>query len=75
MGLELATYSMTFEWISGAQNKADNCLSRLVKLPNDSKATLPPIWMDQHSTQEAKHHYNAKHPRIQDLQTLYPCYI
>ena len=39
-GLELATYNITFEWISGAQNKAANCLSRLVKLPNNSKATV-----------------------------------
>ena len=36
-GLELA---IMFKWISGARNKAANCLSRLVKLPNDSKATV-----------------------------------
>ena len=29
-----------FEWISGAPNKAADCLSRLVELPNDSKATV-----------------------------------
>ena len=29
--LELATYNITFEWISGAQNKAADCLSQLVK--------------------------------------------
>ena len=34
------TYNITFEWISGAQNKAANCLSRLVKLPTNSKATI-----------------------------------
>ena len=28
--LELATYNITFEWISGARNKAVDCLSRLV---------------------------------------------
>ena len=28
--LELATYNITFEWISGTQNKAVDCLSRLV---------------------------------------------
>ena len=28
--LELATYSISFEWISGAKNKAADCLSRLV---------------------------------------------
>ena len=29
--LELATYNITFEWISGAKNKAADCLSWLVK--------------------------------------------
>ena len=28
--LELTTYNITFEWISGAKNKAADCLSRLV---------------------------------------------
>ena len=40
-GLELVTYNIMFEWISGAWNKAAaHCLSRLVKLPNYSKATI-----------------------------------
>ena len=34
-GLELATYNITFEWISGACNKAADCLSCLVELPED----------------------------------------
>ena len=38
--LELVTYSIMFEWISGVQNKAADCLFRLVELPNDSKATI-----------------------------------
>ena len=32
-GLELVTYNVTFEWISGAQNKVANCLSCLVEPP------------------------------------------
>ena len=32
-GLELTSYNITFEWISGAKNKATDCLSRLVELP------------------------------------------
>ena len=32
-GLELASYNITFEWISGARNKAADCLLRLVELP------------------------------------------
>ena len=39
-GLELATYNITFKWISGAGNKAADCLSRLVKLPNSTKDTV-----------------------------------
>ena len=39
-GLELATYKITFEWISGAWNKAADCLSRLVKLTHDRQATV-----------------------------------
>ena len=30
-GLELATYNITFKWISGAKNKGADCLSRLVE--------------------------------------------
>ena len=32
-GLELTTYNITFEWISGAKIKAADCLSHLVELP------------------------------------------
>ena len=34
--LELATYNITFEWISGARNKAADCLSRLVSPTGNS---------------------------------------
>ena len=30
---EFASYNITFEWISGAKNKAADCLSQLVELP------------------------------------------
>ena len=39
-GLELAAYNITFEWMSGACNKAADCLSRLVELPQDRPATV-----------------------------------
>ena len=39
-GLELATYNITFEWISGTCNKAADCLSCLVELPQDRPATI-----------------------------------
>ena len=34
--LELATYNITFEWISGAKNKSADCLSRLVSPTGNS---------------------------------------
>ena len=37
-GLELATYKISLEWISGAQNKAADCLSWLVELPQERQA-------------------------------------
>ena len=38
--LELATYNITFEWISGAKNKAADCLSRLVT-PTNTSINMP----------------------------------
>ena len=38
--LELATYNITFEWISGAKNKAADCLSQLVELPTLTTTTV-----------------------------------
>ena len=39
-GLELATYNITFEWISGTKNKAADCLSCLVELPQAISAPI-----------------------------------
>ena len=39
-GLELATYNITFEWISGACNKAADFLSCLVELPQDKPVPI-----------------------------------
>ena len=39
-GLGLGTYNITFEWISGAGNKAADCLSHLVELPQDTPVTI-----------------------------------
>ena len=44
-GLELATYNITFEWISGAKNKAADFLSCLVDLVELPQTTLVPINM------------------------------
>ena len=40
MGLELTTYNVTFEGISGAKNKAADCLSHLVELPSVPSASI-----------------------------------
>ena len=39
-GLELATYNITFEWISGAKNKVADCLSHLVAPPSTTSAMI-----------------------------------
>ena len=39
-GLELATYNITFECISGAHKKAADCLSHLVELPENRPTTI-----------------------------------
>ena len=39
-GLELATYNITSEWISGACKKAADCLSHLVELPQNKPTTI-----------------------------------
>ena len=39
-GRDLATYNITFEWISGAKNKAADCLSHLVELPPTTSAWI-----------------------------------
>ena len=39
-GLELATYNITFKWISGAKNKAVDCPSRLVEQLPTTAATI-----------------------------------
>ena len=48
-GLELASYNITFEWISGARHKAADFLSRLVELPEKhqkSQTGTKPMWIN-----------------------------
>ena len=40
MGTRVATYNVTFQWISGTQNKATDCLSHLVELPQTTSALI-----------------------------------
>ena len=39
-GLELATYNITLEWISGAKKKAADCLSCLVEPPQTTSVPI-----------------------------------
>ena len=48
-GLELASYNIMFEWISGDRNKAADCLSQLVELPKKhqkSQTGTKPTWIN-----------------------------
>ena len=46
--LQLATYNITFKWISGAQNKAADCLSWLIELPQDRPGTIQMLYATNH---------------------------
>ena len=74
---ELSTYNITFEWISGAKNKAPDCLSWLVKptLTSTSANMLPASPTDgptfhtrshtQHTSPSATQiHTSISHPRF-----------
>ena len=68
MGLELTTYNITFEWISGTKNKAADCLSWLVEqLP----ATLATINMLT-GTQTDRPVFNTRSHTKQDSTVINP---
>ena len=50
--LELTTYNITFEWISGAKNKAADCLSWLVE-PTTLTSTTVNMLMASHTDRPA----------------------
>ena len=52
--LELATYNITFKWISGAKNKAGDCLSWLVE-PTTSTTTTVNMLTATHTDGPAFH--------------------
>ena len=57
--LELATYNITFEWISGTKNKAADCLSRLVSPTRTSINMLTASVMDGPAFHTRSHTQNA----------------
>ena len=50
--LELPTYNITFEWISGACNKAADCLSQLVEVKDTPVTSTASIYMLVTSNQD-----------------------
>ena len=83
--LELATYNITFEWISGAKIKVADCLSRLVKpiltstsfnMPTASSADRPAFNTrsnTQHTSSNATSTPHPKHsPQIAQESTTTP---
>ena len=66
--LELATYNITFEWISGTHNKAEDCLSRLVEVPGND-ATASNILMNVITAPQPENHNNKVNHWSQELAT------
>ena len=66
--LELTTYNISFEWISGARNKAADCLSRLVTPTSMSVSVLSasptdgPALHTRHHTQNTSSTTSTPHP-------------
>ena len=57
--LELATYNITFEWISGAKNKAVDCLSSLVTPTTTSINMLTASFIDRPAFNTRSHTQNT----------------
>ena len=74
--LELATYNISFEWISGARNKAADCLSGLVTPTSTSVNMLTASLTDGPAFHTRSHTQNAPlvppqlHIKIQHLRFL-----
>ena len=73
LSLELATYNITFEWISGAKNKAVDCLSWLVKptststsvnMLTASSADRPLLILGSHTQHTSPSVTSTPHPDI-----------
>ena len=89
-GLELATYNITFKWISRACNKAADCLSCVVELPHNRSTTISMLSathsdgpafntrsrMAQHSSPEdSTQQTDAVAPDVTDTQSTTPKFL
>ena len=76
MEMELATYNISFKWISGARNKAGDCLSRLVTPTSTSvnmltaSSTDGPAFHTRSHTQTPLQVPPQVHTQIQHLRFL-----
>ena len=71
-GLELATYNITFKWILGTQNKAADCLSRLVELPHDRQAKVHMLSATNHDGPAFHTRNKAAQSNMTDNLTPHP---
>ena len=65
--LELATYNISFEWISGTRNKAADCLSRLVT-PTSTSVNM----LTASSTDGPAFHARSQYPKLPPSTTSTP---
>ena len=70
--LELTTYNITFEWISGAKNKAVDCLSRLVTPTTTSINMLTAFFNDGPAFNTRSHTQSTSNPTSTLPMMLYP---
>ena len=68
-GCELATYNITFEWISGAKNKAADCLSCLAELPSMPSASISMVSVSSKDKPAIKTRGQTQQCRASDQST------
>ena len=74
-GLELTTYNITFKWISGAKNKAADCLSCLVELPSMPLASVNMVSVSNKRQTSFQHQKpNSTTPCIRPVPSTTTCY-
>ena len=77
-GPGLTTYNITFEWISGACNKAVDCILHLVELPQDKPVSINVLSVTDTngpaSTPEVKIVHAYQHTLAPHSQMLYQMY-
>ena len=70
--LKFTTYNITFEWISEAQNKAADCLSRLLELWHDRQTIVQMLAVTDHDGLTFNTRRRTTHPNIMEDLTPQP---